>query len=180
MRTSWTRPHRARTVVVVLALAVLATGCRLDGLQFRTDDRVTWQLEDRSVVSLPLTLRWELEDFEMVGADGSAREDAGYVAIFLDRHPQPPSAPLTDLAEDDDSCLAIHGCPDTDWFTQRGVYPVEEGQTLVLDRLPAPEDPDRRDRRDFTLVLLDGRGHRIGESAFTLTLEIDRAAAEGS
>lgn len=166
-------------LAIVMLLTLFVGGCGLDGLQFVADERVRWVTEDRLVTTLPLELSWALDGYDLVGADGSRRDDAGYVAIFLDREPQPPSTTLDLLAERDDDCQADPSCPDQAWFHDHGIYPVTDGTTLQIDHIRPPVDEGRRETHDLTLVLLDGTGRRQGESAFRITVEIERPGTAG-
>ena len=172
------RRRRQATAVAMAGLCVALTGCVPQGLAFRVDERLEFSSpEDRSEVSLPVTLDWEIRDFEVVepGA-GEAREDAGYFAVFVDRAPMPPGKPLRWLARKDTSCRAADGCPDEEYLSSRGVYTTSDTQ-LVLDQLPRlGDDKDRRERHRAVVVLLNADGERIGESAFEIAFDVEREA----
>jgi hypothetical protein len=157
-------------------LSALLAGCAPDGLAFRVDERLTFQApQDRSTVGLPLTLDWEMRDFEVVPPGSPARPDAGYFAVFVDRSPVPPGEPLRWLARKDTSCRTADGCPDEEYLNSRGVYTTTETE-LVLDQLPRlGDDEDRRERHRAVVILLDGAGRRIGESAFEIAFDIERS-----
>ena len=172
-------PARQRIASIGAALgtcAVLA-GCVPDGLAFRVDERLTFvQPEDRSTVSLPLTIEWDMRDFEVVKPGGPVREDAGYFAVFIDESPMPPGKPLSWLARKDNSCRQAEGCPDAQYLKDRGVYTTTATE-LVLQQLPrTTSDEDRRERHRATVVLLDASGVRIGESAFEIAFDVEREA----
>lgn len=155
-----------RRVALVVALALLTSGCAVSGIAFRQDDRLSFVTpDDRAEVTLPLTVEWEVEDFE-VG------EGAGSFAVFVDRAPQPPGKTLDWLARDDDSCRADDGCPDAEWFAERDVFPTTE-RSLTIERLPARAD-DRRELHEVTVVLLDEDGRRIGETGWSLEFQVQR------
>jgi hypothetical protein len=149
----------------MIAIALLTSGCGISGLAFRQDDRLSFVTpDDRAEVTLPLTVRWEVEDFD-VPADG-------FYAVFVDRAPQPPGRTLTWLARNDDSCRAADSCPDEAWFAERDVFPTKETE-LRIDRLPARAD-DRREFHEVTVVLVDAEGRRIGETGWTLEFQVTR------
>lgn len=155
-----------RVVLVSLALTLLGNGCGLSGLAFRQDDRLSFVSPgDRDEVTLPVTVTWRVEDFD-VG------EDAGSFAVFVDRAPQPPGKTLAWLARNDDACRADDGCPDADWFAERDVFPTTDSE-IVIDRLPARSD-DRREYHEVTVVLLDEDGRRVGETGWTLEFQVTR------
>ena len=156
-----------RTAALAAVIASVASACSLSGLSFRQDDRLTFVApEDRAEVTLPLTVRWSVDDFE-VGPG------AGSFAVFVDRAPQPPGKPLEHLARDDESCELSPTCPDDQWYADRYVFPTTQTQ-LRLERLPARSD-DRREFHEVTVVLLDDRGRRVGETAWTLEFQVKRS-----
>lgn len=157
-----------RRVALLVAVGVLAGGCSLTGVTFRQDDRLSFVTpDDRAEVSLPLTVRWEVEDFD-VGPDGS-------FAVFVDRAPQPPGKSIEWLARDDDACRPDDGCPDDEWFAERDVF-ITTDLELTIEQLPAGTD-DRRERHEVTVVLLDPDRRRIGETAWSLEFEVEREDA---
>lgn len=173
--------RRSVSGLALLALCAALAGCVPQGLAFRVDERLTFSSpEDRSTVRLPVTLDWEIRDFEVVPpGTGDARDGAGYFAVFVDASPMPPGKPLRWIARKDTSCRAADGCPDEEYLRARGVYTTTETE-LVLDQLPlttGSDDRDRRERHRATIVLLDADGRRIGESAFEIAFDIDREAS---
>lgn len=155
-----------KRLALVLALALVASGCGVTGLAFRQDDRLSFVTpDDRAEITLPVTVRWEVEDFE-VG------EGAGSFAVFVDRAPQPPGKTLDWLARDDDTCRTEDGCPDATWFATRDVFPTIERE-VTIEQLPARSD-DRRERHEVTVILLDEEGRRVGETGWTLEFQVAR------
>lgn len=155
-----------RRVALVLALALVGSGCGVSGLAFRQDDRLSFVTpEDRAEITLPLTVAWEVEDFE-VGTS------AGSFAVFVDRAPQPPGKTLDWLARDDDTCRVEDGCPDEQWFADRDVFRTTDRE-LTIEQLPARSD-DRRELHEVTVILLDEQGRRVGETGWTLEFQVAR------
>ena len=163
----------ARTAPVIL-LGVL-TGCGVIGLNFLQDQRVTiTSPAERSQVELPVTVAWTVENFEVVGRDGSRRDDAGYFGLILDRPPPPPGRTQEWLVRDDLACNRDPECPNEEYLAQQGIYSTQE-TALSIENIPDPNP--RLERREFhqvTVVLLNGRGERIGESAFIIEFEVKR------
>jgi hypothetical protein len=154
-----------RRVALLLALVLLANGCAVTGIAFREDDRLSFVSPgDRDEVTLPLTVTWEVEDFDV--------PNDGFFAVFVDRAPQPPGKTLEWLARNDDSCRVADGCPDEEWFAQRDVFRTRDTE-LTIERLPARSD-DRREFHEVTVVLVDGEGRRIGETGWTLEFQVER------
>ena len=171
-------PRSRAQVPALLALVLALSACVPQGLAFRVDQRLTFVTpEDRSTVQLPLTLDWEIRDFEVVepGTGGAADEDAGYFAVFVDRAPMPPGKPLSWLARDDSSCRESDGCPDEEYLNGRGVYTTTDTE-LTLEQLPRTTDrEDRKERHRVVVVLLDAEDRRIGESAFEIAFDVERS-----
>lgn len=159
-----------------LVLAASTSGCVASGLDFRVDDRLTITApQDRSQVTLPVTLTWTMRGFTVVppGSPGTSR-DRGYFAVLVDRAPQPPGESLTWFARGDSRCRPADGCPDASYLTARGVYTTTE-QHLTFKQLPRPADNLKgKERHSLIVVLLDSSGRRIGESAFHLDVIVRR------
>lgn len=164
---------------VVGACAVVAAflpGCAVDGLAFRIDDRLEIvSPEDRQAVELPVPIRWTITDFDVTGPTGSKDPDSGFFGVFVDRAPQPPGETIAWFARDDKTCRKADGCPDKEYYSSRGVYTTNKTR-FVLKTLPPPpsDQAARRELHEVTIVLLDGAGRRIGESAFTSAFEVKR------
>lgn len=167
--------HGSRLTVVILIVLALPS-CGVSGLNFRQDERLTITAPgDRAKVDLPVTVEWRIDDFEVTGKDGSVRPDAGYFGVFVDRAPQPPEKTQEWLVRDDTNCRAAAICRDRDYLAQLNINSTTE-TSFVIERLPQPTSDAQR-RREFhevTIVLLNGRGERIGESAFVRQFEVDR------
>ena len=153
---------------MLAAMVIVISGCNVEGLAFRQDKRLTIiGPGERTEVDLPVTVRWEVKDFEITGADGSARTDSGRFAVFVDRAPVGPGAPISDIARNDQQCARRQGCPDEAYFNEHRVYFTEETSfTIHTLRDTRPEErPEVRDRHEVVVILLDGRNVRIGEAA---------------
>lgn len=161
---------------LVVSVLVSLPGCGVRGLNFVEDGRVTITApSDRAQVRLPVRVTWTVRDFEVTGPDGSSRPDAGYFGVYVDRAPQPPDRTQAWLVRNDPRCSSDPACPDEAFLAQRDVHSTTE-TSFVIDRLPQPSGDAER-RREFhevTIVLLDGIGRRIGESAFVRQFEVDR------
>ena len=95
-------------LVATVALAATGSACAPDGLAFRVDERVTIQSpEDRDIVTLPLTIEWDVEDFD------------GTFAVFVDRAPIGPGDELPEplprgIYATDDTELVVETLPSDD------------------------------------------------------------------
>lgn len=167
------RPRFWRIAATWTVVATLVTGCDVSSMAFIRDERVQIvEPNDRSSVTLPVTLRWEVRDFTVTDSDGQSSPDSGYFAVFVDRPPIPPGTTLAWFALQDDSC-GDQACGTVDNLAD--IYTTEK-TTLELTRLPAPRQRDDVERHEVVIVLLDGTGRRIGESAFYVRFNFERKA----
>lgn len=151
--------------------AVALTGCDVAGMSFVQDKRVrVVEPEDRSHVSLPVTLKWDVFDFEVTGKDGQSSPDAGYFAVFVDRPPIPPGKTLEWYAKEDDSC-GDSACGTVENIAH--VYTTKK-TSITLKQLPADDRDRTEEKHEAVIILLDGKGARIGESAFYVRFYFDR------
>lgn len=164
--------------MVLLVASIVLPACSTSGLSLTVDDRLTFvRPDDRDALTLPVTVEWRMEDFDISrtpSADGGSSADRGYFGVFVDRPPQPPNESLAWFAEDDQSCQLDPDCPDEEWFATRGIHTTTE-TSFTIELLPRPADPDRRELHEVTVVLLDADGVRIGESAWTVEFEVERS-----
>ena len=157
--------HR-RALAFALSALMALTACRAGGLQFKNDHRLTFRTPDeRERVRAPLTISWSMKNFDVVGLDGSARDDRGVFAVFVDRAPMPIGKNLKSIAGDDAGCRRDPRCPDAAYLSDRGVYVTTE-TSVTLDVLPRVVTGAGDEQHFVNIVLLDGTGRRIGESAW--------------
>jgi hypothetical protein len=160
-----------------VTFVVVASGCGVRGLNFKDDKRLEFIAPgDRAEVRLPVTVRWTVSDFDATGADGSQRRNAGSFGVYIDRTPQPPGEQQEWLVRNDQMCKNDATlCANVDFLAQRDVHTTTD-TSFLIERLPLPSGDAER-RREFhevTIVLLNGRGERIGESAFVRQFEVNR------
>jgi hypothetical protein len=162
-------PQHCRSRVLALVLgALLMAGCDFSQLQFVVDDRLSFQGPPaRERVSLPTTIRWSMRDFTATGLDGSRSKDKGVFAVFVDAAPMPVGKDLRWLARDDSSCQKDPRCPSRAYLADEGVFLTTKPE-LTLTALPKAPDGVGDEQHYVNVVLLDGTGHRIGESAWYL------------
>jgi hypothetical protein len=171
------RAMRVRGLALCIGLLLLVSGCRFGGLAFRVDERLEFTSpENRSTVTLPFDVRWSVKDFRVVGPDGSASNDDGFFAVLVDVSPMPPGEGLAYFARDDDSCRPADDCPDAAYLADRRIH-TTQATSFRVDALADTRPTDRPsadDNHEITVLLLNGKGERIGESAFRLTVIVDR------
>jgi hypothetical protein len=152
----------------------MLSACVPEGLAFVRDDRLEIvSPEARTTVTTPVTIEWRVDDFQITGETGEASEDAGYFGVFVDTAPIPPGKALDWLARDDRHCLGTPGCPDRTYFADHGAYSTTE-TSFTLKNLPDQDAYQGHESHEVTIVLLDGTGHRIGESAWYIDFFYDR------
>lgn len=157
---------RRRPALRMTLIALLATGCSAGQLQFKNDHRLSFQApHERQLVKAPVTISWSMKDFQAVGLDGTRDDGKGAFAVFVDRAPMPVGKDLKWLARSDSGCRRDPRCPDVQYLADRGVHVTTDTQ-LILDVLPRAGDGVGDEEHYVNVVLLDGTGHRIGESAW--------------
>lgn len=173
------RALAARSVgapALLVLMGTLLSGCAIEGLAFEQDHRIEFtQPIYRQKVSLPYTIEWSVEDFELTGPTESSTKDAGYIEVLFDKDPQPAGEGVEYFARDDVSCRESDGCPDRRYLAQRGIFTTTETYFTLRPLPPAPGVDLERGEPDIhnvILVLLDGDGRRIGESAWSQTFEV--------
>ena len=164
----------AVAAAVLTALVTTSCGFSTTDLAFTNDERLRILApREREKVRIPVTIQWEIDDFEVTGPARGEGDNEGYFAVFVDASPMPPGEPLRWVARKDRSCRPADGCPAEEYLAARGVYTTTETE-LVLETLRNPNREGRREFHEVTVVLLDRNGVRIGESAWHVRFEVDR------
>jgi hypothetical protein len=167
------RHHRARAAAAALALLCLA-GCATDRLQFRNDHRLSFSSpKERDKVTAPVTITWSMSDFEATGLDGGTDKDRGVFAVFVDRAPMPAGKDLKWLFRNDSGCKHDARCPSLQQLADRGVL-ITTKTEVTIDVLPQVGEGVGDEQHYVNVVLLDGTGHRHGESAWYLPFRSKR------
>jgi len=149
-------------------MSLSTAGCGFDRLQFTNDERLTFvSPEERSRVTAPLTIDWEMSDFDAVGLDGSTDEGSGVYAVFVDRAPMPVGKDLKWIFRDDSGCKRDARCPSIQQLADRGILITTDTQATI-EVLPQVGSGVGDEQHYVNVVLLDGTGHRIGESGWYL------------
>lgn len=170
------RPSRARAIAGLLTLlvALSLSGCQLDRLQFTNDERLTFITpEERSLVTAPVKVEWTMKDFDAVGLDGSRDESRGVYAVFVDQAPMPVGRDLKWLFRDDSGCKRDPKCPSMQQLADRGIL-ITTDTSVTIEVLPQVGEGVGDEQHYVNVALLDGTGHRIGESAWYLPFKSKR------
>ena len=157
---------RRRAVLVSPLIAlVLTSGCAVQGLDFRADERLAITTPaDRATVAVPFPLAWSLSSPQP--------HEAGF-AVLVDIDPPAPGRALTTLLPESQQDTA--SC-DADCQRQaleaRGVT-LTTATTLLIDSLPRrsgiPAERARRHR--LTVVVVDDEGRRAGEVSASVVVD---------
>lgn len=168
-------PRRLVALIAITATVLgLAPACG-GSHQFVADHRVHITApRQRSTMTLPITVRWSVDDFRVTGPGAGRDSHAGYFGVFVDRTPVPAGKDLRWLARNDRACRADQGCPNQDYFTTRQVFTTEQPQ-ITFQQMPKPGAHRGPETHTVTVVLLDGSGHRVGESAWYVDFKVHRS-----
>jgi hypothetical protein len=159
--------------VLCLTTALLA-GCTLSNLQFHNDKRLQFLApKARALVTTPVTIHWSMRDFHAGGLTGSATDAQGAFVLFLDRAPMRAGKDLKWLTRQDASCKRDPRCPDPKYLADRGIY-VTTTPSVTLANIPAEADGVGNEQHFVNVVLVDGTGRRLGESAWYLPFQTAR------
>ncbi|MCW2571951.1 MAG: hypothetical protein JWO88_2009 [Frankiales bacterium] len=161
-----TARRRPAALLLCAASLVATSGCQVASLQFRNDHRLQFSAPaSRKVVTAPLTISWTMKDFSATGLDGQRDAHSGAYAVFVDRAPMPVGKDLKWLAREDAGCKRDPRCPDQKYLADRGIF-LTTDTSVTVDILPAAPDGVGDEEHYVNVVLVDGTGHRIGESAW--------------
>ena len=122
-----------------------------------------------------MTVRWTYDRFTVTGPDGGRDPHRGYFAVFVDRAPVPAGKDLGWLARNDRSCRTVATCPDEQYLADRHVFTTTTPE-ITFDQLPLPAFHKGLEDHTITVVLLDGTGHRVGESAWYVDFRLRRSS----
>ena len=171
------RPSTASRAVVALLAVTALSGCNLSSLQLTNDRRLTFSTpQARTRVKTPLVISWTMKDFDAAGLTGAKDPHEGVFAVFVDSAPMPAGKDLKWLARDDKGCAHDAECPSKPYLTARNVF-LTTDPTLTVTLLPRQSDGVGDEQHYVNVVLLDGTGTRIGESAWYLPFTSKRRTA---
>ena len=153
---------RRVALAVAATVALVTPACGIHGLDFVKDERVRIIAPSPNTeVRVPFTVRWRVEDFD------------GSYGVFVDREPPGPGRTLASLANGDAVCKATKGCPDEAYLAAHRAFTTAD-TSFRVEQLPELTRDREREAHEVTVVLLDERGRRIGESAFRVEFHIRR------
>lgn len=162
---------------VIGAAAMFLVGCSVSNLDLVNDHRLHFlQPADRAHLRLPVVLRWTMAGSAPASSGPTGAAGAGrYFAIFVDQAPVRPGQTLAAVASGDRSCRRSDGCPNALYLSARQVY-MTSAESFVLDHVDSiPNARQKEQLHEVTVVLVDGTGRRIGESAWYRDFWLPRA-----
>ncbi len=160
------RPRRRTLICSLVVLSLILSSCAIHGLDFRQDKRVDIvSPSSLGTVTVPFTVRWTVKDFSY--GPNTIQGGNNYFAVLLDRQPMPPGGSLRDLA--DTGCKESPGCPNLTWLQQHYMY-LTPTTSVTIDSLPRDlplsTPAGTKESHEIVIVLMNGKNHRIGESAW--------------
>jgi hypothetical protein len=155
-------------IVVIAALLALLPACGTSGLSFVQDERVDIvRPDDRSKVTLPLTVAWTVKDFPVGPGRGS-------FGVFVDRAPQRVGKSLAWLFRGDSGCRGHAAlCGSEAFLAQRNVFRTTRTGFTVEQVNKLSGAQAKRQLHELTVVLLDEHGERVGEGAWSVQFEVE-------
>jgi hypothetical protein len=153
--------------VTLAAVALLATAsCNPAQFQFFRDNRVHITApRENQLVGVPFAISWTWHGFTVTRPTEQVSGRAGQFGVFIDSAPPAPGRLLSSLFASDKACRQRPGCPGPADYRQRGIYLGGNGSVTISDRalLSSSSEPAQH---TVTIVLLDGHGRRLGETAW--------------
>jgi hypothetical protein len=172
--------RRITALSAVLAALLGTSSCGLahiNELAFRVDHRLHFVApKSRSLVHNPVTLRWTMRDFRIEGP-GTAppSRHAGYFAVFVDQSPVRPGQTLKAVSSGNPFCRQDPAsCLTTAYLAQQEVFTTTQESLTVPNVTNIPGNHQGTQLHSFIVVLMDTSGHRIGESAWEIDLQMKR------
>lgn len=169
--------RRATTLLACALAASSLSACDVSRLQFKNDHRLTFESpKDRAKVAVPFTISWTMKDFEATGLDGTSSKKQGVFAVFIDTAPMPVGKDIKWIGHSDTSCKRDPRCPNAEYLAAKGVY-ITQNPSLTIDTLPQVRTGRGDEEHYANVVLLDGKGTRIGETGWYLEFRSKRRSS---
>lgn len=172
------RPSRARVsraAIVGVSLAALISTASCGNQQFKADKRIHFTSPKQGgKTERPVTVSWTYHGFDVTGFDGQRNSRAGEFALFLDTAPIKAGKRLSKIIKKDAACLGKETtCLDVAALTDHYVY-VTTKTAITFDTLPHVAASGKNETHEVILVLVDGQGYRVGESAWHVTFRVKK------
>ncbi len=169
--------RRATTLLACALAASSLSACDVSRLQFKNDHRLTFETpKNRDKISVPFTISWTMKDFDPVGLDGSSDKAHGVFAVFVDTAPMPVGKDIKWIGHSDTSCKRDPRCPNAEYLAAKGVY-ITKDTSLKIDTLPQSRAGRGDEEHYANVVLLNGKGQRIGETGWYIEFRSKRRSS---
>ena len=150
-----------------MALLIAGSACGTSGLAFKQDRRVDIVApHERSKVTLPVDIAW------------TAKNVTEGFAVLVDQAPPRPGRTLGSIFSGADTCRGKEGrqlCEQSNFLSQRNVFRTTANQ-FRIEQVPRLQGNDKkRQFHEVTLILVDSNGRRVGESAWSVQIEVPKA-----
>jgi hypothetical protein len=123
-----------------------------------------------AVVAAPFQVAWRTANLP---------RDATQFLVFVDDPPIHPGQNLRALANGDPSCVPSAGCPNAAYLAARNVFLTSQHRVTIpfVADLTGIEGHDSLAIHQLTVILLDARGRRVGEYAYTQQFRVRQQTA---
>jgi hypothetical protein len=151
--------------VVGLIAALAAGGCAHAPLFVANKSLRIASPKPMAVVAAPVQVSWQT-------AELPAR--ATQFLVFVDTPPIHPGQSLRALASGDPSCVPKAGCPNAEYLAARDIFLTSRHSVSIpfVAALSGLEGHDALAIHQLTVILLDARGARVGEYAYTMQFRV--------
>jgi hypothetical protein len=150
-----------RATALAVGLSISVGGC--SGLEFSQDRRLSFTAPAADKLThLPVTLSWSMKNYRAGSGDD--------FAVFIDQQP-------VKVGHNVDSVLPAGTITTRALLAAANVY-VTPANQLTLRIVPdLSNDTASRQRHTATVVLLDGKGDRMNESAWSRQFDLPRSGS---
>jgi hypothetical protein len=165
----------ARRALVAVAAASLLSSAACANQQFTADHRIHFTSPKAGAkTTTPVHVTWTYHGFTPTGFDGQRNKTEGQFALFLDTSPIKAGQRLTKIIKKDAACLGKEKtCLDANALSDHYVF-LSTGTSMEFDTLPHVSASGKTETHELILVLVDGQGYRIGESAWHVTFRVKK------
>ena len=166
--------RRAALLGMTVVVLTVLSGCG-GTYQFVQDDRLHFiSPKNHSRVNRPVTIQWSISGFTVGKPDGQRSKSSGLFAVFVDRSAVKPGQSLYKIIKKDAACLDKGPtCLDATALADHYVYLTDQ-TSLTIEQLPRVASSGSIETHTATVILVDGAGYRIGESAWDLNFKVKK------
>lgn len=162
-------------IALFALMGTTLTGCQ--SKQFRVDRRIHFTSpKERSKVKGAVTFAWTYKDFTPAPANGIRSSATGLFALFVDEAPIKPGHSLSSVIKKDAACVSKEKtCLDAASLANHNVY-LTTSTSVTVSVLPEIAATGKIEDHQAILILVDGAGYRMGESAWNVDFRTNKRA----